>query len=584
MPPETEVEVKFRLTNPDVADGLRRWPNLAYRYPLTPVQEVTDVDTYFDTPDYRLLRRGRTLRVRVHNGETFVTTKTIDQRTPKGLHARREVELPAPHLNADAALLRVDLLPLEVLDALEEADPHGLRLTPIARLVQTRSKRDLLQPGSLETSDENRLAEVSVDEVSLEKLGRREKGKKQKAAPPPWSAVAHFAELEVELLGDTEKADLKEVATRLRELPGLTPNAQNKLQQAVVLLAESPALAPEAVGKHHVADFCRGIWAQQLAQMLINEAGVRDSDDVEYVHDMRVATRRARAAGRLYASFFKPGCRRVRTVMLALRQTGRLLGAVRDLDVALVRLNEYARTLPEGQEGSLQQLAGYWQAQRSVAHATLLQWLDGKHYRNFVTGLSRFAAKPGAGSASFRTRPGVAPIPYQVRHALPSMIMNRYESIRAFEVFFESGDPVPVETLHALRIECKYLRYHLEFSAALLGAEGEELISALKALQEHLGDLNDAAVSATMLLEARAALQDASACDEDGSSETDNDENQPAGSEQRDEPWASDAPLDRYLQRQYAAVQDLAARLPADLEQFLSLQTRRKLALALANL
>ena len=82
---------------------------------------------------------------------------------------------------------------------------------------------------------------------------------------------------------------------------------------------------------------------------------------------------------------------------------------------------------------------------------------------------------------------------------MPGMVVNRFERVRCFETRFETGDPLPAPTLHLLRIECKYLRYLLEFARHLLGPPGEQLIESLKQLQEHLGDLNDAAVSEAKL-------------------------------------------------------------------------------------
>ena len=53
--------------------------------------------------------------------------------------------------------------------------------------------------------------------------------------------------------------------------------------------------------------------------------------------------------------------------------------------------------------------------------------------------------------------------------------------------------------LHALRIECKRLRYTLEFFREVLGSEVEEVITEVVRLQDHLGDLNDADVANAML-------------------------------------------------------------------------------------
>jgi CHAD domain-containing protein len=56
-----------------------------------------------------------------------------------------------------------------------------------------------------------------------------------------------------------------------------------------------------------------------------------------------------------------------------------------------------------------------------------------------------------------------------------------------------------IEELHALRIDCKKLRYALEFFAPVLGAEARVVIDEVKALQDHLGDLNDAQVAVELL-------------------------------------------------------------------------------------
>jgi CHAD domain-containing protein len=53
--------------------------------------------------------------------------------------------------------------------------------------------------------------------------------------------------------------------------------------------------------------------------------------------------------------------------------------------------------------------------------------------------------------------------------------------------------------LHALRIECKRLRYTLEFFCEVLGPEVEQVIEQVVQLQDHLGNLHDADVANAML-------------------------------------------------------------------------------------
>jgi CHAD domain-containing protein len=129
------------------------------------------------------------------------------------------------------------------------------------------------------------------------------------------------------------------------------------------------------------------------------------------------------------------------------------------------------------------------------------------------------------------------------------MILNRYENIRSYETLFEAAERPPVEVLHLLRIECKYLRYNLEFVGNLLGPESRRVLADLRKLQEDLGELNDAAVSKQLLQE---------------------------------EPGSDGTSVDRYQRAQDKVIRKLSSQLEADLRSFLSYRNRRRLVLAIA--
>ncbi len=135
-----------------------------------------------------------------------------------------------------------------------------------------------------------------------------------------------------------------------------------------------------------------------------------------------------------------------------------------------------------------------WKRQRQVAHRELVDYFDSPRYRRLVEKLGDFLATPGAGVASQRA----APAPYQVRHVLSSTVWARYETVRAYEAIL----PAAVATdLHALRIECKYLRYTLEFFQEVLGEGAAALIRQVIAVQDHLGEIQDADVASRLLAE-----------------------------------------------------------------------------------
>jgi CHAD domain-containing protein len=73
---------------------------------------------------------------------------------------------------------------------------------------------------------------------------------------------------------------------------------------------------------------------------------------------------------------------------------------------------------------------------------------------------------------------------------------DHYGRVRAYETVLAWAS---IEAIHALRIECKRLRYLLEFFSEALGRGAPEAIEALVALQDHTGELHDADVTIGLL-------------------------------------------------------------------------------------
>lgn len=256
---------------------------------------------------------------------------------------------------------------------------------------------------------------------------------------------------------------------------------------AAPLAAATASIAPDDL----MSEAARKLLYLHFSRMLANEAGTRLGDDIEALHDMRVATRRMRAAFALCAPYFDEEI--LAPFGKGLRRTGRTLGAVRDLDVLLDKARAYAATLPPESASTIDPLLSEWETARSVARRQMLEYLDGGAYRRFVADFGGFLTQPGAGA---RTIPDGAPTPTQVRHIVPSLIWTRYEAVRAYERLLP-GAPLP--TYHALRIDCKGLRYAMEFFRELLGEDGAALIKQVTGMQDLLGELQDAYVAEGLL-------------------------------------------------------------------------------------
>ena len=243
---------------------------------------------------------------------------------------------------------------------------------------------------------------------------------------------------------------------------------------------------PGVLTDDHLAEAGRKVLRFHLARMVAREAGTREGRDNEELHGMRVATRRQRAAWRVFGVAFDQ--KRTGRHQRRLKEVARDLGAVRDLDVLIEAGEDYQKKLPAADGPAFEPLLAKWRAQRDAARVVLIKELDSDRYQRWVDEYIAFVQAEGIGVGS------VGPVdPHRVRDTMPSRIWAAYEGVRAYEPVMRWAD---VTTLHDLRIAAKWLRYTLEFVREALGPESAPVIERVVALQDHLGWLHDADVAA----------------------------------------------------------------------------------------
>jgi CHAD domain-containing protein len=252
-----------------------------------------------------------------------------------------------------------------------------------------------------------------------------------------------------------------------------------------LLMKKNPGVNPD----DSLSEAGRKVMGYHFAQMLRHEAGTRKGEDIEELHDMRVATRRMRAAFEVFSSAFET--KAVKTHLKGLRATGRALGRVRDLDVFMEKAQHYLDTIPQEQRTGLEPLLTLWENERQTDREKMLEHLNSESYANFKSKFLRFVSTSNAGAKKVSVTS-----PNQVRHIVPALVYTRLASVRAYGLILESAT---IEQLHGLRIEFKKLRYTLEFFREVLGGETKDLVGEIKTLQDHLGDLNDADVACQIL-------------------------------------------------------------------------------------
>jgi CHAD domain-containing protein len=239
---------------------------------------------------------------------------------------------------------------------------------------------------------------------------------------------------------------------------------------------------------------CRILFSQ-FSCMLSHEKGTIKGEDIEDLHDMRVAVRRMRAAAKVFEAYLDSG--KLEPHLKGLKRTLGALGKVRDLDVFREKSEKYLETLPSGREHDLDPLFSILSEEREKARENLLDYLDSGKYSRFKRNFSDALSSPETLILQ-TTDEKCDALPHRIMDVLPSILYARLADVNAYSEWVE-GLYLPVNRMHRLRIAAKGLRYTLEFFEGVLGDDAKIMIEELKNLQDHLGDLHDSIVAIDLL-------------------------------------------------------------------------------------
>ena len=442
---------------------------------------------YYDTADLRLIGAGITLGRRTGGQDAGWHLKL-----PAGVGTRDEIRLPlaGPDGNpADGAAGGRAAVPMASADdavpgelaALLRAYTRGAALTPVVR-IQTRRRVLRLLDGASQI-----LAEIAADHVLAEPAGG--------------SAVTSWDEIEAGLVTGGP-ALLEAIDLRLR-WAGARPAAATTLQRALAgrLAATGAAPDPPPLNSNSPAgEVVLGYVRDQVAAICRYDPRVR-RDEPDAVHQMRVATRRARSALQAFGGVINRDT--TRPLCAELRWLAAELGQARDTEVLLARLTaELAAIPPALVLGPVQaRITAHFTAELTQARRAALNALDGQRYLRLLDGLHALLANPPLTPLAKRDAGGVLAKP--VRRAA-----RRLQRALAAVPGAEDRDT----TIHEARKAAKRARYAAEAAVPAVGSTAKRQATQAKELQQLLGDHHDSVVARMVLLDlaqmARAAGED----------------------------------------------------------------------------
>ena len=210
--------------------------------------------------------------------------------------------------------------------------------------------------------------------------------------------------------------------------------------------------------------------------------GVRQAGDIEYIHRMRVASRRLRSALPLFAACFPE--KKVANWTNQIRRITLALGNARDTDVQLNLLNQFHNELTEEKlRPGIRRLILRLTQRRVKLQVKVNLSLERLDKSGMLEEMSNQLNK------TLVHFPEPLPFSQPLYNLAYLSIDERLTEFLDFEEFIYF--PERVTELHAMRIAAKRLRYVIEIFASLYPDELKPFFQAARKAQDTLGDIHD---------------------------------------------------------------------------------------------
>jgi CHAD domain-containing protein len=284
------------------------------------------------------------------------------------------------------------------------------------------------------------------------------------------------------------------IATTLAGMPVVTFEVGDRgrsVVDAVIGVEGFAASATVPLDRDMAAiDGFRAVLANLAATISANWHGTIDQTDPEFLHELRIAVRRTRtilaeAKSVLPAAILQPA--RDEFKWLA-----GLTGTPRDLDVYLLEWTRYTDSLDAEIRPSLEPVRALLEQRRADGYVELERALRSARATELMEAWRTWLAEPLA----------YDDLPQRAGRPLGKLVGKRIA--HAHGVLLERGRMIDRDTpsvqVHDLRKDAKKLRYLLECFGSLLPKKARQrYVKRLKALQDNLGEHQDAEVQISML-------------------------------------------------------------------------------------
>lgn len=432
------------------------------------------INLYYDTPTLALRDRGIALRLR-KQGRSWLQTVKCAAHSSGALTSRPEWETAyCGHFD------------FSVIDA-----------DPIRRWLERPRVRNTIAP-LFETNfhritwrfepSPNCALLLMLDRGWIVAKGRREA----------------ISEVEIELACDTHPDHIDELF-RLAQSLGvrvpLLPALQSKAERGYRLYLDIP-LTPRmaCTPPLHVHDAplqrFRTIVVECLEHLQNNHDGALLGRNEEFIHQMRVAARRLRAATHLFAPHLPESF--ASELLPPLQQLMTVLGYVRNLDVLLAEI--MAPVMSDlTDEPRLAAVVETVTDQRWRAQNAAMRYLQSVAHARFVMLTTALLYRPPFANIVAEETIKAAPDHEKFSLFVSARLKYLRKKVGTRIALARAEDPA---SLHKLRIAIKHLRYAMEFLTPIVRKTTDQRLHRhLERMQDVLGQLNDLANAGLLLMQ-----------------------------------------------------------------------------------
>jgi CHAD domain-containing protein len=224
---------------------------------------------------------------------------------------------------------------------------------------------------------------------------------------------------------------------------------------------------------------------QERLPALANEIeGVRAAEDIEYVHRMRVASRRIRNALALFGDELPR--KHYAAWRDEMRRITKALGAARDTDVQIARVQDFLKQIADdSQRVGIERLLLRLRQQRTRLQDRVVKALDRLEDRRILADMHETLQQRLVHARVYEAES----LPADLHRRANEAIRLRLEEFLAYEPHV--AHPERALELHQMRIAAKHLRYSLEVFEPLYKRALRKPIKIVKEIQDLLGEVHD---------------------------------------------------------------------------------------------